>query len=260
MVAIANQMNWEVIGKPSQKKDIITKSAKPFIGCEVSSGKGKRIYLTSNLSIATARATIAHEIMHSVFATINGKSHAGNLPSDFIEEVLCDYGAARLLVDDTEITNRLLLPNSNLAERLIHFSSTFNVPINYVAFRLFDVLSKNNSSNITAIIEWYPSGKKQPAEEFTSLVNNQTSNIKLTPLWAVCKNIYIPRGCTAKQDGVIFKSFLNEAETKSSYTISSAMESVSIGPLKGEYHIHVCARGKTTLGTRFVTTVFIPVS
>lgn len=250
IVEIANQLNWEIIGTPNPNP-VSTKIDRPFFGCQTISKGNNKIYLANDSSILLARATVAHEIMHSLFSTINN-NRPGNLPSDTIEEILCDYGAARFLISDSDLQNELASDiRLNLAEKIVFLSNYLKVPKNYIAYRIFDILAEaNNTKNISAVIEW---GIKK---------NGPDGSHKLIPVWSISKNFFIPSKidnfCSAKEDSVIYKTFMSRNINEDDFNVSNAIENVSIGSLKGAFEIFVCTFGKLDTPHRYAISVFVP--
>ena len=250
MVNIASELNMEVKGKPTS--NITAKTERPFFGCQVRSGKTTKIYLSYDLSFSLARATIAHEIMHKLFATVN-ENRPGNLPSDYVEEVLCDYGAARFLVQDSylrdELTNSL---RENIADKIVYLSKYFSVPRNYIAYRIFDALSSNNLKHIAAIIEWKA---KQPSDR---------TSLEIVASWGVSLNGYIPfqkdkpNHTRAREGSIIHTAFWDKTDDADFVRMDSE-EAVSFGSLKGNFKIYVCAIGKLESNSRVAISVLVPV-
>ena len=245
LVNIAKELGWEIIGSPA-KDNAATKIERPFFGCQATTQRSNKIYLSQALPLPLARATIAHEIMHSLFSTVNNK-RPGNLSSDYIEEVLCDYGAAKFLVNDHVLRNELSSPSTNIADRVVYLSDYFKVPKTYIAYRIFDVLGENNVKNISSIVEWQ--------------LDNGPEIAEIVPYWSVSENSYIPspktkKKCTAKKDSIIYQTFFSKNETEVDFNISSDVENVSIASLKGVYKIFVCAFGRLESRTRYAISVF----
>lgn len=192
-----------------------------------------------------ARVTIAHEIIHSLFDTVNDK-RPGALPSEEIEETLCDYGAARLLMPDESVELLIECSVKKYAEKIIDIANKYKIPRRYLAFRIFDVQKDSKSDRIEAIIEW---SKKS--------LNSDYSNKNIVPYWSVCKKTYIPwmgskSTCYAKKESLIAKAIQQEG----SYISIGGVEEVRIGSLKGRYNVSVCAIGKKEYETRCAISVF----
>lgn len=254
IVGIANQLGWQVIGKPAS--DVLgRKSRAPFLGCQTLSSRHRLIYLQEALSVAMARAVIIHELMHTFFATVN-HARPGGLPTDYIEEVLCDYGTARFLVDENYILlNKDHFNCENFAYRILSYSNILNVPRRYIALRIFDILSLNlGAKKVVAIIEWH-------------LVHTENTNPaikKLSPLWSITDRFYIPMACSAKENSVIYTEFFSgdsgsRIGDMGTTKFVSSNEEVSIGSLKGLYQVHVCAIGKIAESTRIAVSVFLEI-
>lgn len=265
LLLITQSLGLEVIG--SHTDEIIFRD-RPFIGCQTNSTKGNVIYLANGISKSLARATLAHEIGHLAFSS-KTLGRPGNLRSDYIEESLCDYGAARLLIDDSILQREIILKlhnNSesykNLAERLIYLGSFFNVPRNYIYYRIFDVFSENNLQNIAAIIEW------KAESEYSLSVQNEDHSLLASPVFSISQNSFIPHkkgfACRPRISSIIFRAFFDETPSdkdeihQSNFFIGSTEEYVEIGTLKGNFEIIVCGMGKTGTPNRFVVSVFIP--
>ncbi|MEW6410931.1 MAG: hypothetical protein AB1483_00500 [Candidatus Zixiibacteriota bacterium] len=240
---LATELGYQVVGSPRQNVDFYVE--RPFFGSSFRL-RGKRVtYLSNPITEEEARATIAHDIMHSLFETTDGQ-RPGNLPSDEIEEKLCDYGACRLLISKAELATVIAHgAGGNVASNIARVAGYFNIPRRYAAMRLFDPLCPLSNSGLTAIVEWRR--KSGPTEEpHTSVV----------PTWSVCRKAFIPwlgskRSCHARRESIVAN-----AMSEDPYFRFSAVEDTNIGSLKGNYLVSVCVLGPKESPYRRVVSVF----
>lgn len=239
---LANALGYKIRGGIRKNKNPYQR---PFLGCQYKTSSEKIILLSTGITLEMARVTIVHEIMHSLFETMN-QERPGNLSADDIEEALCDYGSARLLVPDDALDTLPEPYEKNFSKEMLNLASKLKVPRRYLAYRLYDILPKRKFINIKAIIEWQK-----------NRLSGDYSNKNIIPIWSVCYNAYIPwRGskntCHAKGGGIIHKTISDDMP----FVCNAEIEETKIGSLKGIYSTSVCSAGKKENNSRFAISVF----
>lgn len=207
---------------------------------------GPLIYLPFTSDQALARLAAAHEIGHYL-THLRGTALdtvSWSLPSSPEEEALAEY-AARLL----------LLPRSMMcwpgnygpAGGCLHVAGTRCVTLHGAALRLRDEDVANRiARRPQAVILWRLQPRVGPDKPVAQ---------RLTPQWFICPGAFVPvKRCHAGSRSLIAE--IAEAEDGERPKEGSREEAVSIGSLRGDFHVDAFAWGSLRRGTRLVLSLF----
>jgi len=231
--------------------------AKIFIGSDIDKGKPLKgcmsiinrefsIYITPGGKIEIVRLTVAHEIVHTLFYT-EDKRRPGGLPADMDEEILCEYGAGRLILPKEVLIDRVKKSDVSITTKLImNISKKNQVPIITVCQRLMDPYIDITFNEWEGAILW---GLRNKSDEI------MPKNI--VPKWSVTRSTFIPlkKKCHVSHKGVIYNTFMHSG----SFIEDLNTEDVEIGSLQGKYNIETCGFGDIENKTRFLLSIFKPI-
>ena len=206
---------------------------------------GPVVTLPSIKDYSLARLALAHEIGHLLllrrdngFDAVACQAH-----STREEEALAEYAARLLLLPSCHTTT---LPDFGLAKSCVYTAGTRRVTIHTAVERLKDIdLLQKEAAKLHAAILW----RIDPHSV------SQGNSGSLTPQWFICPNTFIPvRRCHARPRSLV--AHLCSGDNGERPVEAEQKEAVSIGGLKGTYHVNAFAWGSMRQGSRLVLSLF----
>lgn len=142
-------------------------------------GAGFKIVLNKKTNTERVRFTVAHEICHTFFYELVPELKFAPHETDPMEERLCNYGAAELLMP-TALVHKAVRPKAICLESLYQLAGEFSVSLTTMFLRLRSLRLWNcefsewhRMTNGTFLLEHFYGGKSRPWEwEDKSILSN----------------------------------------------------------------------------------------
>lgn len=205
-------------------------------------GNRPQITIPESVDRNESRLSIAHELGHLLIHKVEGglDETTIRLDSSPQEEAIAEFAARLLLLPGPGKQS-----SGSIAKQCLREASRRRVPLRAAAARAAD--SDRPVSAIRGVILW-----RMRAAEASG--KGSTSFERLTPFWHFFPGHFIPLNKCRSREGSLVARL---AEASLDNSCDQSEEEVSIGSVRGTFHIDAIAWGSIIRGTRKVLSFFL---